>query len=327
MTIQVTIIGLGQIGASIGLALAAHKDQILRVGADRDAAIAQQAKKAGAVDRVEMTLSRAVQLADIVLLALPLDQVHEAMQRIAGHLKEGALVMDTAPVKEAVLAWAKELLPPGRHYVGLTPVINPQYLALHETGVQAAQADLFRDGMLAIVSPPETPSEAFKKASDLVRLLGAQHFFVDPVEVDSLMAATHILPQLMAAALLNITVDQPGWRDAKMLTGRAYAEVTGPIVQMGEATALVQEALLTNQHLVRALNSLIASLTHLRNDVENQNSASLQQRLEHARDGRVNWWKQRQAGNWAVQELARPSALPHPGEMLGKLFGSKKTKK
>ena len=35
MPVQITIIGLGQIGASMGLALAAHKDAILRVGHDK----------------------------------------------------------------------------------------------------------------------------------------------------------------------------------------------------------------------------------------------------------------------------------------------------
>ena len=75
-----------------------------------------------------------------------------------------------------------------------------------------------------------TPSEAIKLAADLSQLLGAEHLFIDPVELDSMMSATHLLPQLMAAALLNATVDQPGWREARMLTGRPFAEATGPAV-------------------------------------------------------------------------------------------------
>ena len=34
MTVQITIIGMGQIGASIGLALGEHKDLFMRVGHD-----------------------------------------------------------------------------------------------------------------------------------------------------------------------------------------------------------------------------------------------------------------------------------------------------
>ena len=39
MPVQITIIGLGQIGASIGLALAAHKDKVTTVGHDKEFSI------------------------------------------------------------------------------------------------------------------------------------------------------------------------------------------------------------------------------------------------------------------------------------------------
>ena len=138
MTIQITIIGLGQIGASLGLALAARKETIERVGHDREPGFAKQALKLGAVDRVEYNLPRAVEKADVVLLTMPHDQVRETLEIIAADLKEGCVVLDTAPVKGAVALSAGQLIPEGRHYVGLVPVINPKYL--HETaaGLEAA---------------------------------------------------------------------------------------------------------------------------------------------------------------------------------------------
>ncbi len=36
----------------------------------------------------------------------------------------------------------------------------------------------------------------------------------------------HVLPQLAAAALLDTTVDKPGWQEARKLAGRPYATVT-----------------------------------------------------------------------------------------------------
>jgi len=47
MTIQITILGLGQVGGSIGLALAEHKENVKRVGHDKDPEIARAAMKAG----------------------------------------------------------------------------------------------------------------------------------------------------------------------------------------------------------------------------------------------------------------------------------------
>ncbi|HSQ40138.1 MAG TPA: prephenate dehydrogenase/arogenate dehydrogenase family protein, partial [Anaerolineales bacterium] len=132
MTIQVTIIGLGQMGGSIGLALAAHKEKIQRVGHDKDADAARAAQKAGAVDTVQFNLPASVEQADIVILSLPLNEVRDTLNFIRADLKEGAVVLDISPSRRQAEAWARETLPSGRYYLGLIPAINPARLL--ETG-------------------------------------------------------------------------------------------------------------------------------------------------------------------------------------------------
>lgn len=322
MAVQVTIVGMGQIGASIGLALAEHRQLVQRVGHDREIGVARKAEKMGALDRVMVNLPAAVQNADLVLLSLPIDQLRATLEVIAPGLKEGAVVMDTSPVKEVVAQWARDLLPPGRYYIGLTPVLNPLYLHEVDSGVEAARADLFRGGMMAIVSPPGAPSEAIKLAADLTRLLGAAPLFSDPLEMDGLMAATHILPQLLSAALLNVTVDQPGWREGRKVAGRAYAEVTGPIVHPTEPQSLRAAALFNRENVLRLLQGLIASLQGIRAEIENEDAAALDERLARARRGREEWWRQRQTSEWAGEEPA-PAEMPSASEWFGRLLGLK----
>jgi prephenate dehydrogenase len=321
MTVQITIIGLGQIGTSIGLALNGKKDLLFRVGHDRDLGTARQAEKMGAVDKISGNIPNAVRGADIVILSLPIDQIQDMLEFIAPDLKEEAVVMDTAPVKEVVADWAKAVLPPKRYYVGLTPVLNPIYLQEHESGVGASHPDLFKGGVMVIVAPPQTASEAIKLASDLSRLLGSTPLFADPVEVDGLMAATHILPQLMAAALVNVTVDQPGWREGRKLAGRAFAEVTGPIVQLGEPEALCISALLAHENTIRMMDSLIAALQAMRNDIKNQEGKSLTVRLERARSGRDAWWSQRRAADWIAEETPKSGEMPKSSDVFSRLLG------
>ena len=45
---------------------------------------------------------------------------------------------------------------------------------------------------------------------------------MDTTEADGIFSAMHILPQLAAAALLDATVDKPGWQEARKLAGRPY---------------------------------------------------------------------------------------------------------
>jgi len=321
MAFNITIIGLGQIGSSIGLAVADQIEGLKRVGSDREPKIMRAAAKLGAVDKTIFNLPASVKEADLVILSLPTDQIRETLSIIAEDLKPNAVVMDTAPVKETIANWAKELLPEGRHYVGLTPVINPAYLQIHDSGVEAARADLFRRGLMVIVAPLHTPSEAVKLASDLTRILGASPLFTDPVEVDSLMAATHLLPQLLAAALLNITVDQPGWYEGRKLAGRAYTEVTGPLVQLGDAAGLASASLLAGSSMVRVIDNAIAALGAMRNDIQDQDIKTLTQRIERARSGRDHWWAERLTSNWAEQEMAPRGETPSSGEVFGRLIG------
>ena len=159
------------------------------VGHDKDPQAAKDSQKAGAVDDVKYNLPASIYEANIVILALPLDAVHETLEIIAPDLKEGTLVLDTAPAKATVAAWAKQLLPTGRFYVGLTPAINPQYLHGTESGVSAAHADLFDKGLMVVNPLPGTPSNVFELAMELVQLLGASPLLMDTAEADGVAAA------------------------------------------------------------------------------------------------------------------------------------------
>jgi prephenate dehydrogenase len=324
MAVQITIVGLGQIGASFGLALANQPELVRRVGHDRQPEIGRKAEKMGALDKLMLNLPAAVQDADLVLLSVPIDQLRDTLAVIAPVLKEGSVVMDTAPVKEVVAAWAAELLPADRHYVGLTPVINPLYLDEPVSGLEAARADLFKGGLIAIVAPPRTHSEAIKLAADLARLVGSSPFFVDPLEIDGLMAATHLLPQLLAAGLINSTADQPGWREGRKVAGRAYAEATGPIVRLGDAKALKSSVLLNRENTLRVIDSAIAALQIIRSDIDAQDGEALLARLERARSNREKWWKERQIGDWTEGEGQSTEEIP---DVLGRLFGVRRKPK
>jgi len=321
MPLQITIIGLGQIGASIGLALAGQKDRITRLGNDIDLAVARKAEKIGAVDKISINLPNAVRDAGVVILALPLDQIKETMEVIAQDLKKGAVVMDTAPVKEVVIEWMKKILPEGRYYVGLTPVINPLYLNQTERGIIAAHADLFQKGLFALVTPPQASSEAIDLAIDLISLLGAEHMFVDPAEIDGLMALTHALPQFLSAALVDITIDRPGWREGRKIAGRPYSGLTGSAVAIEEPAALSQQALHNRANLVRVIDTLIDNLQDFKELIAAQKTEDLAKRLEQSRQGWSLWVGERATANWEAKEGAPQVNMPSSGDVFGRLIG------
>lgn len=326
MSVQVTIVGLGQLGTSIGLALADRRDLIYRVGHDREFSIARQAEKMGAIDRVMINLPAAVREADIVLLTLPMDQLRGTLEVIKDDLRAGAVIMETGPAKVDFAAWVAELLPEGRYYIGLTPAINPEYL--HETGhgVESAHRDLFKQGLIGIVTPPGAPSDAIKLAADFVHLLGATPFFIDLLEMDGLLAAVYILPQLLSAALVNATVDQPGWQEARKFAGRAYAEVSGAIERSVTSTSLSYAAISNRENVLRVLDNALAALRALRDDLDQRNLSSLEERLSHAREARQEWLKGRQSMEW-INTSQPPFEPPSVADWFGSLIGMRRKTK
>jgi prephenate dehydrogenase len=319
MSVQITVVGLGQIGSSIGLALKAHGVNVHRVGHDKDSQAAKEAQRLGAVDDVKYNLPASIREARIVILALPLAETRETLRVIAADLQEGTLVLDTAPAKATVAAWAKELLPQGRYYIGLTPAINPEYLHGTEFGVNAARADLFEKGLMVVNAPVGTPSNVFNLAMELVNLLGAMPLLMDTTEADGIFSAMHILPQLAAAALLDTTVDQPGWQDARKLAGRPYAVVTAGAAYHDDVLSLGETALQNRENMIRLLNAYISSLINLRDEIDDNDRAAVLRRLEGAWKGRVRWLDERTAAEWLkgeAQQIDAPSFGDRVNQML-----------
>jgi prephenate dehydrogenase len=331
MTVKITIIGLGQIGASLGLALAAHKDQVTTLGHDKSPETARKAQKRGAVESISYNLPASVEGADVIVLALPFDQIYETLKIIAQDVREDAVVLDTAPVKSAVAGWAKELLPPQRHYVGLTPALNPACLDDAALGLDAARSDLFQKAVIAVTASQGTAEGALKLAADLVTLLGAHPFFADLAEVDGVMASAHLLPGLAAAALAGTVTGQQGWSDIRKMAGKPYSAVTRPLD--GEGSAALTEAVLQDRtNTLRVLDEYVAALSSLRQEIAEENNKELQARLERARQGRAQWQLDRAKGDWLSVETGKVD-LPKLGDILkqqigglDKLFGRRGSK-
>lgn len=318
MEIQISIIGLGQIGASVGLALRAYSDAIQRLGYDTSREVIGQAREKGAVDKISRSLAGSVADSDIILLALPLHEIRPALEEISGELEEKAVVIDTAPIKRSVLGWAQDLLPDYVYYVGLTPVLNPDYLHEDQFGIWAARQDLFQGGMMAVVAGEGVDERALKKVTNLIEMLGADPFFVDAAEIDGLMTMTYIMPRLLAASLLNATLNKPGWQEGRKVAGRAYARVSGPLTPVDEPSSLASIMMNNQDNVVRVIGDVIETLDRFRRDVEAGDKESLLRILSQVQEGRDVWWRDR-----LTAAATRKEEPVHTGEsnLISRLFG------
>ncbi len=312
---RITIVGLGLIGGSIGLALRQAGNDYEVVGHDREHAVAGQARKLGAVSKTEWNLISACEGADLIIIATPVMAIKETLTAIAPYLKPGCLVTDTASIKGPVVAWAKGILPDTVNFVGGNPIISQE--GSLPTGIEGARADLFQGGLYCLTPSPEAAPQAVQLATDLVHLLGAKPFFLDAAEHDGLVAGVDHLPFVLSAALLGTTVQSPAWREMRKLAGDAFQSVTR--FSSGDA-ATYRDACLTNgENIVRWIDACLARLKELREVIAAQEAEKLEKTFEEAMSVRDRWLRDKAEGRWELAEEI--SASPSQQGFLRRLIG------
>jgi len=327
MTTQITIIGLGQIGTSFGLALAQNSKQVFITGHDIQLETARKALQLGAIHKVEPNLPASVRNADLIILAMPLKGVIQTLDFIIPDLRENVVIMDTAPIKNGVANWVKQKLPEARYYVGLVPAINPAYIHDTVSGQDAAHADLFDKGLMGIVALPNTPGDAIKLASDLTQLLGATPMFIDLAESDGLMSSIHLLPQLMAAAITNAIIDRPGWLEMRKLAARPFASSTYLATENDLRDGLHTAVIANRENTLRVLNYYIEELQSIRTMIDDGNEEQISDYFEQAFVGRRKWFIERERGDWLTPELGEPQKGPSLGDIFKHMFIGERPKK
>lgn len=316
---QITIVGLGFIGGSIGLALHQAGADLEVVGHDREHAVARQAKKIGAVDKTEWNLISACEGADLIVMAIPLGGIKNTMTAIAPYLKPGCLITDTATIKAQVVEWAKEILPEEVNFVGGDPIVGDGGLTAtgHPlSGIDAARADLFSGAIYCLTPAAGTPSDAVRVASDFVSLLGAVPYYLDPLEHDGLMAGVDHLPFVLSAALLGITTESVAWREMRRLAGGAFESATRFIST--DPTTYRDACLINRENIVRWIDACSGKLGELRGAILAGDADKLGRVFEEALTARQKWLKDRAEGNWEVQPA---SEMPTMTSFMGQLFG------
>ncbi len=309
---RITIVGLGFIGGSIGLALHKAEGDFEIVGHDRERSVATQAQKIGAVDKIHWNLISACEGADLIVMAIPVGGIRDTLEAIGPYLKAGCLITDTATTKVQVIKWAEEILPREVHFVGGDPVIGDGGAG----GIDAARADLFSGAIYCLTPAASAAPDAVRLASDFVSLLGAVPYFLDPLEHDGLMAGVDHLPFVLSAALLGVTTESAAWREMRKLAGGVFEEATR--FSSADPTAFRDACLVNSENIVRWIDVCSERLAELRETILARDSEKLEQVFEAALVARQKWLKARAKGNW---EERQPVELPTMGSLMGQLFG------
>lgn len=194
----VSIIGVGLIGGSIGMALRKRRIAKKVVGIGRDPIKLKKARVLGAIDEGYNNFEKGLKSAEIVVVATPVGLIPEMIKRAIPHLEKGSIITDVGSVKNSLVRKIERFLPKGIYFVGAHPIAGSE-----ATGVKNADPDLFR-GTYCILTPTATIN---KKAVNLIKKLwegiGAKVLLLSPQKHDKILAFTSHLPHILAVSLVE----------------------------------------------------------------------------------------------------------------------------
>jgi prephenate dehydrogenase len=282
MSKRIAIVGLGLIGGSIGLALKrGGSDGFDLVGYARRPETADRAMQMGAVDRVEGSLTSAVDRAALVILATPTMAVKEILSQIGSRLPAGCVVTDVASTKVEIMKWAEESLPQSVNFVGGHPMAGKEL-----SGIDVADADLFRGCTYCIVPGHGASETAVQTIVDLAHRVGARHVFMNASEHDRFVAGISHLPLILASALVMATTNSPHWSKMSEVASTGYQGATRLASQHPRMN---RDICLTNgENIVSWIDEFTRELQRFRSLIA-EGDLGLEQAFDRARQARNAW--------------------------------------
>jgi prephenate dehydrogenase len=282
---KITLIGVGLLGGSLGMALRRRRLTGSVVGFVRRAASVEECKRRGAVNYATLDLERAVAGAELIVMCTPIAQMRELVKQMLPALKPGAIVTDVGSVKGSVVRDLEtRVARAGAHFVGSHPMAGAEKM-----GVAAARADLF-DGAVCVVTPTRKSNPAaVRKVEQLWKSVGARLLKLTPKAHDDLVSRSSHLPHVVAAQLANLILGPEHPKEQGMLCANGFRDTTR--IASGSPEMWRDIALANRQNVSRALEMFTNGLLHFQRALERGDAQAITKFFEQARDRRELWSK------------------------------------
>jgi prephenate dehydrogenase len=264
---QITIIGTGLVGGSLGLALRKKGFKGRLIGCDQPAVL-RRAKKMGATEQGITDPVKACKGSDVVVLATPVGTIIDLIERLAPHLHTDVLLTDVGSTKSEIVSRAQKVFGSRapRSFLAGHPMAGKEH-----SGIEFADPDLFR-GAVWFLTP--LPGQKFQNglAGEYVswlKRIGAELAVLDAAAHDQLCAWISHVPQMISTALAASLVDEYG-ENAPLLDsgGRALREMTRTAAS---PYSMWRDIALTNKNSIAdALLKLEQRLAHIRENLDSR---------------------------------------------------------
>jgi len=277
---KLAIIGTGLIGGSLARALRRADAVEEIVGYGRSLNNMKLAVESGVVDRAEVSLAKAVEGVDMVVLATPVAAMQETIAGLGPLVTEDMVITDVGSVKAPLIEAAYEAFDDlfGRFVPG-HPIAGKEC-----SGVRHADADLF-DGNRVILCPEsDTDDDAVDAVREMWDIVGADVIFMSARRHDAILAASSHLPHVLSYALVDNLVRRDEHREIFRFSAggfRDFTRIAGSDPEMWRDICLAN-----GKEILACLESYREDLGMLMDAIQSGDGDQLLETFERARHAR-----------------------------------------
>jgi len=202
---KLALIGCGLIGGSFALALKRAQSVALVSGFSASERSREKALALNVIDESAPSIQSAVEGADLVLVAVPVNAMASCLSSIQEHLAKDVLVMDVGSTKTQIMEAAQVAMKDRFScFVPAHPIAGKE-----RHGVEHAEAELFDHHQTILTPNAQTDPQKIDLAAQVWQAVGSSVSIMSPQEHDQALAAVSHLPHLIAFAAVNAIADQP----------------------------------------------------------------------------------------------------------------------
>ncbi|MEH2227100.1 prephenate/arogenate dehydrogenase [Nostoc sp.] len=276
---NIGILGLGLIGGSLGFDLRSQGHHIL--GVSRREATCQKAVTLGSVDEASVDLSL-LAAAEVVFICTPLALIVPQFEQLIAHLPTATVVTDVGSAKAQIV---KDITPLWKNFVGGHPMAGRT-----DSGIEAAQRDLFVNKPYVLTPITTTPTSAITVVEEIVRSLGANIYYCQPEQHDRAVSWISHLPVMVSSSLIAACLsetDPDVLQLAQKLASSGFRDTSR--VGGGNPELGVMMARYNRQALLRSLQQYRQNLDELTNLIEQENWAVLEEKFKSRQQARPDF--------------------------------------
>lgn len=214
----VTIVGVGLLGGSLGLALKQRDLVDVVRGVGHRPSTLDTALSIGAIDDAYMDLREACIGADLIVLCTPAALVPQFLDEIRPVCAKNTVVTDVASTKATICEHARNTWSHPLRFIGSHPMAGSE-----KYGPEHSDPDLYEDAVTFVERSEDADPEAELVVIELWKSVGSSVVGVSPEAHDRLVARTSHVPHIMSSALAQLA-DVGG--EIRPFVGNGFRDVT-----------------------------------------------------------------------------------------------------